>query len=214
VLAALAFVGAVASLAAPPARAEMTREAAMADLDKKDDVVARRDAVAWLAEHGAMPDVPRLAERLRDADAGVRALAEAALWEVWGRSGDEAVDQLLRIGIAQMGERDIAGAVETFSDVIARRPDFAEGWNKRATVYFMLGQYEKSLADCDEVMKRNPYHFGALAGYGQIYFQMKEYDKAIEYWKRALKVNPNMVGVEGNIEIAEKLLAERRKRSA
>jgi len=183
----------------------------MADLDKKDDVVARRDAVAWLAEHGAMPDVPRLAERLRDADAGVRALAEAALWEVWGRSGDEAVDQLLRIGIAQMGERDIAGAVETFSDVIARRPDFAEGWNKRATVYFMLGQYEKSLADCDEVMKRNPYHFGALSGYGLIHLKRREPEQALAWFEKALAVNPNLDGVRESAEALRQLLIQRRK---
>ena len=78
---------------------------------------------------------------------------------------------------------------------------------------FLAGDLKKSLADCDEVIKRNPNHFGALSGYGQIYFQMKQYDKAIEYWRRALKANPNMVGVEANIEIAEQLLAERRKRS-
>jgi tetratricopeptide (TPR) repeat protein len=80
-------------------------------------------------------------------------------------------------------------------------------------VLFLAGDLKKSLADCDEVIKRNPNHFGALSGYGQIYFQMKQYDKAIEYWRRALKANPNMVGVEANIEIAEQLLAERRKRS-
>jgi tetratricopeptide (TPR) repeat protein len=97
--------------------------------------------------------------------------------------------------------------------VIRRKPAFAEGWNKRATVLFLAGDFKKSLADCDEVMKRNPYHFGALAGYGQIYFQLKQYDKAIEYWKRALIANPNMVSVQANIEIAEQLLAEKRKHS-
>ena len=51
----------------------------------------------------------------------------------------------------------------TFSQMIERQPDFAEGWNKRATVYFMLGDYPKSLTDCDEVMRRNPYHWGALS---------------------------------------------------
>jgi tetratricopeptide (TPR) repeat protein len=95
--------------------------------------------------------------------------------------------------------------------VIRRKPAFAEGWNKRATVLFLAGELKKSLADCDEVMKRNPNHFGALAGYGQIYFQLEQYEKAIEYWKRALKVNPNMDGVEKGIKSAEELLAERRK---
>jgi tetratricopeptide (TPR) repeat protein len=63
-------------------------------------------------------------------------------------------------------------------------------------------------------MKRNPLHFGALAGYGQIYFQLEQYERAIQYWKRALAVNPNMSGVAINIHATEQLLAERRKRGA
>jgi tetratricopeptide (TPR) repeat protein len=93
--------------------------------------------------------------------------------------------------------------------VIKRKPAFAEGWNKRATALFLAGDFKRSLADCDQVMKRNPNHFGALSGYGQIYFQLEQYEKAISYWKRALKVNPNL-GVEDNIEIAEKMLAVQR----
>jgi tetratricopeptide (TPR) repeat protein len=62
-------------------------------------------------------------------------------------------------------------------------------------------------------MKRNPYHFGALSGYGQIYFHLERYDKALEYWRRALQVNPNMPGVEINIQGVEELLREKRGRS-
>jgi len=72
------------------------------------------------------------------------------------RSGDDAVDQLFAVGVEQMSARLGEAAVETFTEVIRRRPEFAEGWNKRATVYYLLGEYAKSLADCDEVMKRNP----------------------------------------------------------
>ena len=80
-------------------------------------------------------------------------------------------------------------------------------------MYYLAGDFKRSLADCDEVVKRNPNHFGALSGYGQIYFQLEEYEKAIEYWRRALEVNPNMPGVEINIEGAEQLLKEKRGRS-
>src|SRR5437899_3016321 len=80
----------------------------------------------------------------------------------------------------------------------------------RATALFPAGDFKRSLADCDQVMKRNTNHFGALSGYGQIYFQLEQYEKAITYWKRALKVNPNL-GVEDNIEIAEKMLAAQRR---
>jgi tetratricopeptide (TPR) repeat protein len=114
-------------------------------------------------------------------------------------------------GIEQMRTGQLKAAIATFSEVIRRKPSFAEGWNKRATVLFMAGELKRSLADCDEVMKRNANHFGALAGYGQIYFQLEQYEKAIEYWKRALEVNPNMEGVEAGIKRAEEFVAQRRR---
>jgi tetratricopeptide (TPR) repeat protein len=113
-------------------------------------------------------------------------------------------------GVEQMQAGRYREAAATFSEVIRQRPQFAEGWNKRATVHYLAGDYQLSLADCDQVMKRNPSHFGALSGYGQIYFQLKQYDKAIEYWRRALEVNPNMLGVELNIRGAEELLRQKR----
>jgi tetratricopeptide (TPR) repeat protein len=104
-------------------------------------------------------------------------------------------------------------AIASFGEVIRRRPDFAEGWNKRATAYYLAGDYRRSLADCDEVMKRNRSHFGALSGYGQIYLQLERYEQAIAAWRRALAVNPNMQGVETNIQQVQKLLDEKRARS-
>ena len=105
-------------------------------------------------------------------------------------------------------------AIATFSSIIARRPDFAEGWNKRATALFLTGDFRRSLADCNEVIKRNPAHFGALAGFGQIYFQLEQYERAIAFWQRALQVNPNLTGVEASIKATEQLIAQQRKRSA
>ena len=133
------------------------------------------------------------------------------MWEVWSRSGDAETDHLLQVGIEQMGRSEGPAAVQTFSAVIQRRPDFAEGWNKRATVYFLMGEYEKSLKDCDEVMKRNPNHFGALAGYGQIYLQLDQPERALEYFRKALRVNPNLRGVAQIIPQLERALMERRK---
>jgi tetratricopeptide (TPR) repeat protein len=141
----------------------------------------------------------------------VRAIAERSLWEVWSRSGDAETDRLLAIGIEQMTERRGEAALETFTRVIERQPDFAEGWNKRATVLYMLGEYRKSLADCDEVMTRNPHHFGALAGYGMIYLKLGDPARALAYFERALAVNPNLSQVEDNVEALRRLLIERRK---
>jgi tetratricopeptide (TPR) repeat protein len=110
-----------------------------------------------------------------------------------------------------MSRGDQPGAVETFSRIIQRKPDFAEAWNKRATAYFLMGENEKSLRDCDEVMKRNPAHFGALAGYGQIYLRLDQPERALTYFRRALRINPNMRGIEQVIPEIEQLLTERRK---
>jgi tetratricopeptide (TPR) repeat protein len=190
--------------------AELTREQALAALQSADATV-RRGGVEWLAEAGQMEDVPALVKALRDGNPTVRALAERAMWQLWSRSGDEEVDRLFAIGLEQMTRRQGDTAVETFTRIIQRRPDFAEGWNKRATVYYLLGQYEKSLADCDEVLKRNPYHFGALSGYGMIYLQLDRPAQALDYFERALAVNPNMGSVEETVETLRKLLLQKRK---
>ncbi len=160
-----------------------------------------------------MADQPLLLERLRDADEDVRSTAEQGLWLLWMRSGDPAVDRALVEGTALMGAGQLPQAIAIFSDIIRRRPAFAEGWNKRATAYFLAGDFQRSLADCGEVIRRNPAHFGALSGYGQIYFRLEQFDKAIDYWRRALQVNPNMSGVRINIEGAEQRQREKRART-
>jgi tetratricopeptide (TPR) repeat protein len=180
-----------------------------------EEAVAERraEAVAWLAAHGRMADQPLLLKRLRDEDEFVRGFAEQALWRLWSRSGDAALDRLMAEGVEQMQAARFKQAIAIFSEVIRRKPSFAEGWNKRATVYYLSADFKRSLADCGEVMKRNPNHFGALSGYGQIYFQLEQYDQALDYWRRALEVNPNMPGVENNIQGVEQLLREKRGRA-
>ena len=203
-------VGLLVSGVAAQDKSPLTREQALADI-KKPDLETRRRATAWLGEVGVIADAPVLIGALSDADEVVRTLAEHSVWQVWGRSGDAEADGLLQVGIEQMTRGDGPAAVETFTKVIQRKPDFAEAWNKRATVYFLMGEHEQSLKDCDEVMKRNPVHFGALAGYGQIYLQLDQPERALTYFRRALRVNPNMKGVQQIIPQLEQLLTERRK---
>ena len=210
-LAALALVlGLLASGAAAQPTGPLTREEALADI-KKPDLETRRRAAAWMGQVGRMADAPVLIAALADDDEVVRVLAEHSVWKVWSRSGDAEADGLLQIGIEQMSRGDGPAAVETFTKVIERKPEFAEAWNKRATAYFLMGEHEKSLKDCDEVMKRNPAHFGALAGYGQIYLRLDQPERALDYFRRALRINPNLRGVAEVIPQLEQLLKERRK---
>ena len=195
-----------ASLLAGP-----TREEALKALADKGSADSRRLGAQALGDTGLMSDLPQLAAALRDNDEVVRENAESSMWQVWSRSGDPTIDRLFATGLEQMNARQGEQAVETFSEIIRRKPEFAEGWNKRATVYYLLGEYQKSLADCDEVMKRNPYHFGALSGYGMIYMQLDQPAIALEYFERALRVNPNLESTRQTIEMLKTLLIQRRK---
>ena len=189
------------------------REDALKGLDDATDVPARRQALRTLAATGTMDDVPRIAKALRDPDRAVRIAADAAMWEVWSRSGDAEVDRVFAEGVQQMSEGRWDEAVAAFTRIIVRKPEFAEGWNKRATVYYLMGEYRKSLADCDEVIKRNPLHYGALGGYGMIYTQLDQPGRALEYFERALAVNPNLDGVRNAVEILRDQLIRQRRES-
>lgn len=186
-------------------------ERALSDLGSGDAAV-RTKACGVLAEIGRQSDLPPLMAALHDSAAAVRQAAERAVWRVWSRSGDAAADRVFETGMAQMQAGDLRGAVESFGRVIRMKPDFAEGWNKRATAYFLLGEDELSLRDCDEVIRRNPQHFGVLAGYGQIHLRKGDLATALDYFERALAINPNMDGVRDSIDAIGKILSEKQKR--
>jgi len=186
-------------------------EDALTALRSTGDVETRRGAAKTLAEVGTMVDAPALLAALRDPDGRVRELAERALWEIWSRSGNDDVDHLLRAGVVEMQHGQLEAAIDTFSEVIRRQPDFAEGWNKRATVYYLVGEYRKSAADCDEVLKRNPSHFGALSGYGMIWLRLDEPARALERFEQALTVNPNLESVRETIDALRALLIQQRR---
>jgi tetratricopeptide (TPR) repeat protein len=191
---------------APP----QTRAEALSAL-ASTDAATRAEAVVWIANRGAMTDAALLHERLRDESPFVRGFAEQGLWLLWSRSGDAGIDQLMARASEDMQAGRHEEAITTLTEVVKKKPEFAEGWNRRATVYYLAGEFKKSIADCDEVLKRNPHHFGALSGLGQIHFQLEDYPSALKWYRRALEVNPNMVGVEMNIKmIEERMKAPRR----
>lgn len=203
VLVALLLSG--ASVAAPWTRAQAL------DAVAQPDPAARLAAVDRLAEIGLMVDAGRVIERLGDTDPRVRVAAQGAIWRIWSRSEDPQIDKLFAQGVEQMQRSALDDALTTFNEIVRRKPDFAEGWNKRATIYFLLGQNEtsplgKSLQDCDEVFKRNPQHFGALSGAGQIHLQLGHPRRALEYFRQAVQVNPNLDGPAQMIPLLEQHL--------
>jgi tetratricopeptide (TPR) repeat protein len=210
--AALSCLALLAALATATVGAQPTaRDAAYAALESADPVERGR-GVVLLAREGGMADVPALIAVLRDPQPELRPLAEEAIWVVWSRSGDAEIDKLFEQGIDEMNAGRAKESLAIFTRIIERKPEFAEGWNKRATVYFVIGDFDRSLADCAEVLKRNPVHFGALAGCGQIYAQTGEYEKALDHFRRALAVNPNLDGVAFDAQLLERVIAEQKKK--
>ena len=204
---AMVLLVAVLTAAAPAAFPEppKSRAEALAAL-KNADTATRAEAVVWIANRGSMADAPLLHERLRDESAFVRDFAERGLWLLWTRSGDAGIDALMAKATEEMQAGRYDEAIALLNDIVAKKPEFAEGWNRRATVHYLAGDLQKSIADCAEVLKRNPGHFGALSGLGQIYLQLEDDAKALESFRRALEVNPNMVGVEMNVRMLEERL--------
>jgi tetratricopeptide (TPR) repeat protein len=162
---------------------------------KAPDVSLRNEALMELAERGDATAVPAVVEALRDDNQGIRQVAEQTLWAIWMHSGDERVDRELLQGTSLMAQGLLEEAIPFFDQVIAEAPDFAEGYNKRATALYHLGRLEASMADIAETLKRNPYHFGALSGQGLCLIGLDRYEEAIKYFDKALAINPNMEGV-------------------
>ena len=200
-------------LSVVPLAGAAPRDDALRALDDRDDVAGRRQAVRTLQDTGTMADAARLVQALRDPDYAVRVLADQALWEIWSRSGNQEITRLFETGTHALSQGRWSDAVAAFTKIVERDPSFAEGWNKRATAYYLMGEYQKSLADCDEVMKRNPLHYGALSGYGMIYLQLDQPVRALEYFERALAVNPNLDGVRNTTERLRELIMTQRKNS-
>lgn len=128
--------------------------------------------------------------------------AEREIAQLWSKSGSASADLLLRRGREALQRDDTAQAAQHFDDVVNLAPDFAEGWNMRATLYFQQEALGESLADIAEVLAREPRHFGALSGLGTILESIDQDKNAIAAFREALKHHPNL---EGALEAVKRL---------
>ena len=156
---------------------------------------------------------PRLADlfsRLQTTDdATDAAVATNLIWAIWHQSDDDRINDLMRQGLTQMSSRDYADAVATFSEMIDLDAGFAEAWNKRATVHYLMGDYGASVKDIDRTLELEPRHFGALSGLGLIMMALENEEAAIAAFEATLAVNPFAAGAEQNLE-ALRALQKRR----
>ena len=140
---------------------------------------------------------------LKGDDAELAATAEALLWRTWCRSGDSETDRMFRAGVDAMQRGELEDAEHRFSRAIELTPDFAEGWNKRATVRFMRRNFAGSIADCQETLACNPNHFGAASGQGLCHLSRGEFREAAVCFRRALEIHPHLNAVRYNLALAE-----------
>jgi tetratricopeptide (TPR) repeat protein len=134
---------------------------------------------------------------------------EGRIWGIWLEIDDHAVQTLMQVGVEAMGRRNLRAALRAFDQAVVLAPDYAEGWNKRATVHYFLGNYEDSLADIDKTLALEPRHFGALAGRGLVYGALRDLPKALRSFEAALAVHPNLRGAQANAEILRRELGDR-----
>ena len=184
----------------------LSREQVLAAIAHEDPDI-RTGAYIALGDVGTKEDLPLLYSALYDSDHLIRRLAETSIWKIWGRSGDPLHDRMFQRGVELMHAGRFVDAIQSFSALIDMAPDFTEAWNKRATAYYLVGEDERSIADCEQVLAREPNHFGALSGYGLLMLRKHDLERALGYFERALTVNPNLHGVPENIENIKRLLA-------
>lgn len=154
--------------------------------------------------------LPKLfAELLGASDIGTARAVEARIWSLWYEHDDEAIVLLMRQGRAAMARQDHRSALRSFDQVVKIAPDFAEGWNARATLYYLMGRHEDSLADIERTLALEPRHFGALSGRGLVYSALEKWELALESFEAALAVHPQMPGPRLNAEAIRKELGDR-----
>jgi tetratricopeptide (TPR) repeat protein len=141
-----------------------------------------------------------------NADLGLSQQLISEIWRIWSEHNKKDINILFNSGENAMYKKDYETALESFNKIVELAPDFAEGWNKRATVYFLMGDYHASLADIEKTLRLEPRHFGALAGQGQCYFELQKFQSALNAFEKALAVNPWLYDVYRNMEIMKKLL--------
>ena len=125
---------------------------------------------------------------------------ESAIWEQWIMVPDATQRGLMLRGIGEMQHRQLRESVETFTRLIQAAPELSEAWNKRATAYWLLGDFKASLADICETAKREPRHFGAYSGLGMIRAELGEYPRAVAAFELARKHNPHITGIDDEID--------------
>lgn len=136
------------------------------------------------------PEIQALLDNLKQPEAAVREHATRELWRIWFTQKGIYGLELLERSQALMEAEQFQAAQDLLDQLIADQPDFAEAWNRRAVLHFVQRNYDQSLADCEQVERLNPVHFGAIHGKGLCHAALGNYVEAIHAFRRALEIQP------------------------
>ncbi len=154
-------------------------------------------------------ELDRLFSDLKKKDSLISKKIEQRIWDIWStHPTDDKLTLILSEGSKFVRDQQLYNAINMFTKVIKLDPTWAEAWNKRATVLYLLGDYESSQKDIDKVLELEKRHFGALAGQGLVNIKLKNYEKAIESYQKAQEIYPSMKSPEIMIKQIKELIKE------
>ena len=153
--------------------------------------------------------LPNLFQELYDSknDSQINQITRK-IWNIWHETNDIKIEADFYRGMESFRTRDFIMSIAFFTRVIEEKPNFAEAWNKRATVYYMMGDFDKSMYDINETLKLEPRHFGAMDGMGLIFMHLQQYEKAIKIYEQMLEIFPNNQTIKDKKKLMEKYLSE------
>lgn len=147
------------------------------------------------------PRLDDLFERLQHTPDPAEAHAlEQRIWGVWLESENAAINRLMQQGVLALRGQHYPTALQAFDRLVEQAPEFAEGWNKRATVHYLMGDFQASVADIERTLELEPRHFGALSGLGLIYDAIDEPRAALRSFEAALRLNPHIEDTRDRVE--------------
>ena len=130
------------------------------------------------------------------------------IWDIWHETNDIKIEADFYRGMESMRTKDLIMSVAFFTKVIEKKPNFAEAWNKRATAYFMMGEFDKSMYDINNTLSLEPRHFGAMDGMGLIFMHLQQYDKAIKIYDQMLEIFPNNQNVKNKKQLMKEFISK------
>ena len=163
--------------------------------------------ISFLYADDRNTQLDRLFNELKIKDKSISFKIEQKIWKIWStHPNNNELTSMLSAGSDFVNNNQYQKAFEIFTKVIELDPSWAEAWNKRATVLYMMGEFEKSQNDIDEVLKLEKRHFGALAGQGLVNIELENYEKAIMSYEEAMKIYPSMNSPKMMIDQLKKLI--------